>query len=202
MTTAAPPAWAQSLLTLVTSARDRDGVLGDLHEEYSDTVLPERGEAAANRWYQRQMWGFVWRASRGAGAALGGYLFARVLLDMVAPAATPAGRATMTASLALALYALLGFRAGRRSGRAASGAVVAVGATLVAVMAVMVLGLMIAGIAGPWLRTHRAAWAGLIEGFDQPVVPMLLLGGTIASLGAALGKRYTGASGSPSSIRA
>jgi hypothetical protein len=199
MTTATPPAWAQTLLALVTSARDRDGVLGDLLEEFSESVLPERGPAAANRWYWRQVWGFVWRASSPAGAALGGCLCARVLLDIVTPTALPEARQTLTACLTLATFALVGFRTGRRTGRMESGAVVAVCATVLATAQVMAMALMIAGIAGPWIRPHPAAWAGLREGFDQPVVPMLLLGGTIASLGAALGKRFTD---SRASIRA
>ena len=199
MTTATPPVSAQDLLALVTSARDRDGVLGDLLEEYSETILPARGRAAANRWYWRQVWSFVWRASSPAGAALGGCLCARLLLDIIAPAALPEMRQTLTACLTLAMFALWGFLTGRRTGRTGSGAVVAVCGAILATAQVMVMALLIAGIAGPWIRPNPAAWAGLRGGFDQPLVPMLLLGGTIASLGAALGKRLTG---SRASIRA
>lgn len=191
MTTSAPPARAQDLLALVTPVRDRDSIIGDLLEEYSETVLPERGLAAARWWYRRQVWGFVWRACHPAGTQLGGYLSGRLLLDIVTPSGPLAARETITACLALALYALWGFRAGRRTGRAASGAVVATAATLLGVAQVMMLALLIAGLAGPWVRPHPAAWAGLIHGFDQPIVPMLLLGGIIGSLAAALGTRHT-----------
>jgi hypothetical protein len=130
---------------------------------------------------------------------LGGCLCARLLLDIVMPTAVPATRQMLTASLALAMFALWGFLSGRRTGRTGSGAVVAVCGAILATAQVMVMALLIAGIAGPWIRPHPAAWAGLREGFDQPLVPMLLLGGTIASLGAALGKRLTS---SRASIRA
>jgi hypothetical protein len=201
MTSPLPPAWARSLLELLTSARERESVQGDLLEEYSESVLPERGRAAANRWYARQVWGFWWRASWTPGAALAGNLTGRLLIDIVAPSVQPDARAPITTYLAIGLFALWGFRTGRRTGLTLSGLLVGVLAALVAAATAIVATLAIGAVGAPWIRPNPAAWAALVEGFDVPILPLLVIGGIVSTLAAAVGTRFTASPGSRSSIR-
>src|SRR5579871_33244 len=79
-----PPRGSEWLLRLVLSARDRDTVSGDLLEEYRETIVPARGDAAARRWYRRQVAGIVWRSTRTpivAGVLLGAVLGGGILVD-------------------------------------------------------------------------------------------------------------------------
>ena len=57
-----PPDWAEALVTLLTPARDRDTIAGDLREEYADRAAG-RGQSSANWWYARQVLGFVRQAA-------------------------------------------------------------------------------------------------------------------------------------------
>ena len=50
-----PPRWAQSLLTHMLKARDRESIPGDLLEEYREERLPLRGRTRANLWYLGQI---------------------------------------------------------------------------------------------------------------------------------------------------
>ncbi|MBN2320549.1 MAG: hypothetical protein JXR49_15835 [Acidobacteria bacterium] len=50
-----PPQWAQSLLTHLLKARDRESIPGDLLEEYQEEQLPGLSRARANLWYIRQI---------------------------------------------------------------------------------------------------------------------------------------------------
>ena len=54
-----PPAWAESVLRALLEPRSRDTVSGDLLEEYSDAVLPARGDLGAKLWYIRQVASFI-----------------------------------------------------------------------------------------------------------------------------------------------
>ena len=60
---ATPPAWAEELLQFVVRRDHRDSISGDLLEEYRERILPSRGATAADRWYVRQMLGYLWRAT-------------------------------------------------------------------------------------------------------------------------------------------
>ena len=54
-----PPAWAEAILRALLPPRNRDTVSGDLLEEYSEVVLPQRGELGAKLWYLRQVVSFI-----------------------------------------------------------------------------------------------------------------------------------------------
>jgi hypothetical protein len=49
-----PPRWVEVLLERLPSERDRETVVGDLREEYAESVLSKRGRVGANLWYLRQ----------------------------------------------------------------------------------------------------------------------------------------------------
>ncbi|MEM7414714.1 MAG: ABC transporter permease [Gemmatimonadota bacterium] len=49
-----PPRWARAVLSFLVPESGREAI-GDLDEEYEAFVLPERGRAAANRWYVGQV---------------------------------------------------------------------------------------------------------------------------------------------------
>ena len=65
---------------------DRESVSGDLFEEYRESILPALG-AGANRWYARQVGGYVLRAT-WPWAALAG--------DILVPVGTFVGTAGAT----------------------------------------------------------------------------------------------------------
>jgi hypothetical protein len=183
-----PPQWAQSLLPLVVSARDRESVPGDLLEEYRETQLPARGPAGADRWYTRQVLSFLWGATRWGGLALGLVFSVRTYIDVTAPTNDYRQRAMVTTYIAFSVLAVIGFRAAWRSGRVASGTVVAASASLlasgIAFLCPMVLTLVL------WNRVHSdvAASAALIEGYDVPVPIIFLAACVMGSLGGGIGK--------------
>jgi hypothetical protein len=57
--TQSPPRWAEALLERLLSAREQETVVGDLREEYVESVVVQRGRLLANLWYQRQICSFV-----------------------------------------------------------------------------------------------------------------------------------------------
>ena len=61
--------WADFVLRLLLSRRNRDAVSGDLLEAYREDILPSRGPLRARLWYWRQVFGFVSPAM--AGLAMG-----------------------------------------------------------------------------------------------------------------------------------
>ena len=46
-----PPRWAEALLRAALGAKDQESVVGDLAEEYRESLLPERGRLRADLWY-------------------------------------------------------------------------------------------------------------------------------------------------------
>lgn len=79
-----PPRWAESLLRMTLSAKDRDSVSGDLLEEYRDAIVPSRG-GGARRWYIRQVAGYRLRHTGMWGALIACILVARFAVDILAP---------------------------------------------------------------------------------------------------------------------
>src|SRR4029077_12443702 len=61
--TTRPPEWAEALLRWCLKSTDREDVSGDLLEEYRASIVPSRGEAAADAGHVAQVAGFVWRAT-------------------------------------------------------------------------------------------------------------------------------------------
>jgi hypothetical protein len=59
MSKAMPPAWAETLLRALLPERSRDAIVGDLLEEYRESVLPAAGTLRADIRYIRQVLSFV-----------------------------------------------------------------------------------------------------------------------------------------------
>lgn len=53
-----PPRWAEVVLERLLAARDRETIVGDLREEYAESIVARRGRLLANLWYLREVWGF------------------------------------------------------------------------------------------------------------------------------------------------
>ena len=84
-TSATPPRWAETLLRLVLERGEFDSVSGDLLEEYRESIHPVRGQRGADRWYVRQVFGFVSPGARLLGALFGASFVARTALDWFVP---------------------------------------------------------------------------------------------------------------------
>jgi hypothetical protein len=54
-----PPRWAEALLERLIHIRERDSIVGDLREEFIESVLPHRGRIHACFWYVLQLVSFV-----------------------------------------------------------------------------------------------------------------------------------------------
>jgi hypothetical protein len=79
-----PPDWAESLLRVMLSPKDRESVSGDLLEEYRESIEPSLG-AGANRWYVRQVAGFVLRETWIWALLVASICVWRYLLDTLVP---------------------------------------------------------------------------------------------------------------------
>jgi len=192
MTPANPPGWAQSLLALFVPACGRDGVLGDLLEEYHEAQLPKRGADAANRWYVRQVFGFVWRACLPWGALVSAVMIARDVYDLALPTANFHTRAAVTTYLSISLFATGGFVAAWRSRRALSGTALGAATALITCAVASVYALTAGQLllnsafaADPW------AYAPLVETADIPIVPIVILGILAGSIGGVVGRTFS-----------
>src|SRR5262245_25713216 len=81
---ALPPRWAESLLRLMLPRENRDSVSGDLLEEYRESIVPALGRGA-DRWYVRQVAGYVLRMTWVWGALVAAILVVRYLFDSLVP---------------------------------------------------------------------------------------------------------------------
>lgn len=196
-----PPDWAEALVTLLTPARDRDTIAGDLHEEYADRAAG-RGQSSANWWYARQVLGFVRQAALLPGLALGLSLCGRMLIDVVAPLDDLASRAATTTYLGMLIYLLAGFRISYRTHQTASAAVVAVAATAIATIMQLTITLVAILAVASRLPAGSPTLRALQEGLDIPVIALLVIGGLAATIGGASGRMFiTRAPGSRWSMR-
>lgn len=183
-----PRRWAEALLRLLLSRRDRETVSGDLLEAYRDTIVPELG-SAADRWYIRQVGWFLLRASWAWGAFIGAALIIRYLLDTLVPPGDYRLRAAMLGYTIIGAALSAGFGAAWRTQSIRAGVLIAISAaTIGALFSIVGSGAMLA----IW---HDAAtleaWrnsGGLDEAFV--VVPLMLvaIGAVMGFAGALLGK--------------
>lgn len=202
MTRAHPPGWAQALVSLFVSARGRDGVIGDLLEEYHEAQLPARGAAGADWWYVRQAFAFVWRACLPWGLLVSAVVIARDAYDLALPTANFRTRAAVTTYTCLSMFAMSGFVAARRSRRALSGtALGGVAGTIVCVVAAtyaLTAGRVLLNAA---VARNPLVYAPLVEAADVPIIPILLLGSVAGTIGGGIGRLVTDSSGSRGEVR-
>jgi hypothetical protein len=185
-----PPTCAQALIESLAPHARRDSIIGDLLEEYRASQLPEVGQAAADRWFVRQALGFLWTSAAVPAALLAAVLTTRTLLDIAAPAADTANRAWLTTLVTMLVFALDGFRVGLRTRRVSGAVLTALAATAVGTIAAYAATLATMGVAQAFVHPGAAAWAGLREGLDVPAHMIALIGTTLASVGAVIGRAF------------
>lgn len=117
-----PPEWCEFVLWLFLKPEDRDSVSGDLLEGYRETILAGRDRAAADRWYLRQMAGFLWRSTWAWAATIAALGLGRGTLDALVPPAGFYRPSVVTDGLLIAVFVVIGFRAAWR-GRPLAGSV-------------------------------------------------------------------------------
>jgi hypothetical protein len=190
-----PPEWGEPILWVFLKPEDRDSVTGDLLEEYREMIVAGRDRAAADRWYLRQVTGFLWRSTWAWAATLTALGLGRDALDVLVPPSSFYTRSLYTTLLCVAVFAILGFRGSWR-GRSIAGSVPeslanAVAAVLsVQIMAVLMnvagTGVLLAIWHDPQTLRAIEQSGGLGEMFFLPVVMtapavlLSLLGGTAA----------------------
>lgn len=202
MTQAHPPSWAQRLLVLFVPARGRDAVLGDLLEEYREAQFPARGAREADRWYVRQVSGFLWRWCLPWGLIVSAMMIGRDGYDLARPTADFHTRAAVTTYACVSLFAMGGLMAGWRARRALSGTVLGAVAALIACGVITLYALTVGQILlGAAFSSDPKAYAALVETADVPIVPILILGTLAGSVGGGIGRLLTGWPGSRASIR-
>jgi hypothetical protein len=194
MTAATPPRWAETLLHLVLDSRDRADVSGDLLEEFREGICPARGPSAANRWYLRQVLGFVVRSNALPAVLFGGAFLARTALDWLLPPSDFHVRSLITTLVAGSILLVSGFLASWRSGSTLAGALAGTTTTALAAVlsAIGALGLLAIWHDPATLQAIDGS-GGLGEVFFLPVmviVPGLLLG-TIGGFAGAIVRRGT-----------
>jgi hypothetical protein len=178
--TSSPPEWAEALLWLSLNAADRENVSGDLLEEYRAAIVPTRGKTAADRWYVRQVSGFVWRTTCLWALVFSAAFLARTAYDWLVPTTDFHLRAQLSTDLGVAMLLVIGFWAGWRARSFAAGVAMAVAVSqIAAVISVVGAGLLFALLATPEVRRAIDGSGGLGEGFALPfmmIIPALIVG--------------------------
>ena len=141
-----PPTWAEDVLRLLLKPEDRDSVSGDLLEEYRETLHAGRGRVAADRWYVRQVAGFMWRATWRWGALLATLTMARSALDWFLPPASFYTRSLVTTYTHVAVFVSVGFCAVWRGRSLSSAAATGLGAQIMAAPMIFVSTLVLMAV--------------------------------------------------------
>jgi hypothetical protein len=188
---ATPPAWAEGLLRFVVRRDHRDSISGDLLEEYRERILPSRGAASADRWYVRQMVGYLWRATWVWAVVFAAAALLRDALDRFDPPQSYYLRSLVTTWVAIALFASAGFFGARRT-RSFVGGVLAgcVMGLIAAVITVTASTVMLAIAHDPATMDAIARGGGLDETFILPFV-IVVPGTVFATIAAAFGRLST-----------
>ena len=188
---ATPPAWAEGLLRFVVRRDHRDSISGDLLEEYRERILPSRGAASADRWYVRQMFGYLWRATWVWAVVFAAAALLRDALDRFDPPQSYYLRSLVTTWVAIALFASAGFFGARRT-RSFVGGVLAgcVMGLIAAVITVTASTVMLAIAHDPATMDAIARGGGLDETFILPFV-IVVPGTVFATIAAAFGRLST-----------
>jgi heme/copper-type cytochrome/quinol oxidase subunit 3 len=180
MTSTMPPRWAESLLRIVLDSRDQATVSGDLLEEFRESIQPTRGPRAADRWYVRQVMGFVVRSNAVPALLFGGAFVARTALDWLQPPADFHTRSLISTLIAASILLVSGFFASWKSGTVLAGGLSGVATTA---LAALLSGVGALGLLAIWHdpATFQAieGSGGLSEVFSLPV--MLIVPGVLLS---------------------
>jgi hypothetical protein len=125
-----PPAWAQALLNSLLPDATQESVSGDLLEQYRESALSSR--ARADRWYVKQLLGFLWRLCALFVVLRVAAVLGRDVVDAFWPpqfwavAHAYQARSAFTTYAAILTYLLAGMTGAFRSGRVQTGIVAAV----------------------------------------------------------------------------
>ena len=188
----APPQWAEWLLRVTLKRADRESVSGDLLEEYRDTVVPARGQSAADVWYLRQAAGFMWRATWVWAVLFSGANVIRQAVDLFIPTHEFHVRSFWTTYTAVALLAATSFWSAWRSGSFVAGIVVTIVMTqIAAVLSVTGVTLLLAIWHDPATLKAAADSGGIGEAYVLPfmmIVPALIVGTVAAAVGSVSGR--------------
>jgi hypothetical protein len=183
-----PPHWAEGVLRLVLRPDDFETVSGDLLEEYRQTVYPARGGGRADRWFVRQVAGFVWRATWLWGGAFAALMVGRDALDWFVPPASFKTRALVTTYAAMSVFVAVGFWTAYRTRSLRASAFAGIATGLIAKVLSNIGALILLAIwQDPQTMQAIERSGGLAEVFTWPSVGMVV-GAVVALTGGLLGK--------------
>jgi hypothetical protein len=120
------------MLGWVLPSATEENISGDLLEQYQDSILPARGRTRADRWYVKQVFGFLWRLCAVFVVLRVVAVAGRDVVDAFWPpqywavAGAYRFRSAVTTYAAILTYAAAGMFAGYRTGRATTGSVITV----------------------------------------------------------------------------
>jgi hypothetical protein len=187
MTHATPPQWAEGLLNLLVP-HDFESVAGDLLEDYRERIVPQLGQRAANRWYVRQVMGFVLRGTWVWGVLFGAANLTRTAWDWFVPTTDFSARSAYSTYFAIGLLLLAGFTAARRSRSWVAGPIAGVTTAAIAAAVTYIGALVLLA-----LRHDAATFAaiegsgGLAEAITMPLF-IAMPGMVLAAIGGTLGR--------------
>jgi hypothetical protein len=176
-----PPVWAEALLRIFLRPDAFASISGDLLEQYRDSVLPARGLVHADRWYLKQVLGFVLRRTLPWASLFALAFVARGAFDVLLPTTDFHTRSEVSTAIAAGLLLAAGFSTAWRSRSFSAGA--AAGFATTAAACVLSIGgnaVLLALWHDPRVMSAIAASGGVGEAFVLPVMlilPGIVLGG-------------------------
>jgi hypothetical protein len=187
---ATPPAWAEGLLQFVVRRDHRDSISGDLLEEYRERILPLRGAAAADRWYVRQMLGYLWRATWLWAVVFAAAALLRDALDRFDPPQSYYLRSLVTTYTSIGLFAGAGFFGARRTRSFIGGTLAGFAVGVIAAVITVTASAVMLAVDYPRTMEAIARSGGLDEEFILPFV-IVVPGTVFATIAAAVGRFST-----------
>ena len=185
---AQPPRWAEAVLQMLLRPEDRDSVSGDLLEEYREAIVPAVG-SAADRWYVRQVGGFLLRASWLWGALVGASLVIRYLFDTLVPVSDYVMRSRVLSYAVMAVCFLAAFCMTLRTRSARAGVLTALAAGAIGgLVSIVGTGIMLAIWHDPETLQNGRNSGGLDEAFLVVPLIMVAVGAVMGTAGALLAK--------------
>ena len=185
---ARPPSWAEAALRLLLRRKDREGVIGDLLQEYQDRLTAGRGRRRAVAWYVRQVAGFAWRTLWVWIVLFSAGHVGRTALDWRVPTHDFTLRSTVTTYFAIAVFASAGLWAAWRSRSALAGVLAGVVISATSAATSLVGSLALLSIwHDPATMAAIQGSGGLDEVFTLPLI-MIVPATIVAAAGALTGK--------------